>query len=158
MTADRIQALGQVAGTAEGQVVRLAEPVSFWGGVDRDGTVSDVRHPDRGVGLAGRVLVTTSGRGSSSSSSVLAELIHAGVGPCAIVTGAPDAILVLGALVPALLYGEDVPIVMVDPEDLDRFVTGSRVRVVALTDGRDVTGEAWVDILTSAGTSVARRS
>jgi uncharacterized protein len=150
MAADRLRlrAVGQVAGTAEGRVVRLAEPVSFWGGVDRDGTISDVRHPDRGVSLAGRVLVTTSGRGSSSSSSVLAELIHAGAGPCAIVTSTPDAILVLGALVPALLYGEDVPVVRVPPNDLDRLVTGSRVRVVAVAEDRDITGEAWIDILT----------
>lgn len=128
--------------------MRLAEPVSFWGGVDRTGTVSDVRHPDRGVSLAGRILVTTSGRGSSSSSSVLAELIHAGAGPAAIVTSTPDAILVLGAVVPALLYGEEVPVVVLPPEDLDRLATGARVRVVALADGEDVTGEAWVDILT----------
>ena len=148
MPADRLRAVGQVAGTTEGQVVRLAEPVSFWGGVDRDGTVSDVRHPDRGVRLAGRVLATTSGRGSSSSSSVLAELIHAGVGPSAIVTSTPDAILVLGALVPALLYSEVVPVVVLPPEDLDRLVTGARVRVVVLAEGEDVTGEAWVDILT----------
>lgn len=123
--------------------MHLAEPVSFWGGVDRDGTVSDVRHPDRGAALAGRVLVTTSGRGSSSSSSVLAELIHAGAGPAAIVTSTPDAILVLGALVPALLYGEEVPVVVLAPEDLDRLTTGARVRVVALPDG-----DAWVDLLT----------
>lgn len=148
MPADRLRAVGQVAGRTEGQVVRLAEPVSFWGGVDRDGTVSDVRHPDRGVSLAGRVLVTTSGRGSSSSSSVLAELIHAGVGPTAIVMSTPDAILVLGALVPALLYGEDVPVAVLPPEDLDRLATGTRVRVVALAEGEEITGEAWVDLLT----------
>ncbi len=127
--------------------MRLAEPVSFWGGVDRDGTINDVRHPDRGVNLAGRVLVTTSGRGSSSSSSVLAELIHARVGPAAIVTSAPDPILVLGALVPALLYGEEVPVVVLPPGDLDRLATGTRVRVVALADGGEATGEAWVDIV-----------
>jgi predicted aconitase with swiveling domain len=141
--ADRLPAVGQVAGSREGRVVRLAEPVSFWGGVDHAGTVSDVRHPDRGTSLAGQVLVTTSGRGSSSSSSVLAELIHAGTGPAAIVTSTPDAILVLGALVPALLYGEEVPVVVLPPEDLTRLATGARVRVVALAGG-----EAWVDILT----------
>src|SRR5262245_34773307 len=141
MRADRLPAVGQVAGSTEGQVVRLAEPVSFWGGVDRAGTVSDVRHPDRGVSLAGRGLVTTSGRGSSSASSVLAERIHAGAGPAAIVTSAADAILVLGALVPALLYGEEVPVVVLAPEQLDRLTTGTRVRVVALAEGEEVTGE-----------------
>lgn len=140
---ERLPAAGQVAGTARGRVVRLAEPVSFWGGVDHDGTVRDVRHPDRGVALAGRVLVTTSGRGSSSSSSVLAELIHAGAGPAAIVTSTPDAILVLGALVPALLYGDEVPVVVLAPTHLARLDTGTRVRVVAHADGG-----GWVDLLT----------
>jgi predicted aconitase with swiveling domain len=50
--------------------------------------------------------VMTSGRGSSPSSSLLAELIHAGTSPATIMTSTPSAILVLGALVPTLLYGE----------------------------------------------------
>ena len=40
-----------------------------------------------------------SGRGSSSSSSVLAEAIRAGTAPAAIVLGEADPILALGAIV-----------------------------------------------------------
>ncbi|WP_020658780.1 aconitase X swivel domain-containing protein [Amycolatopsis benzoatilytica] len=138
---ERAAAVGQVSGAAEGEVVRLREPVSFWGGVDENGAVSDVRHPDRGTSLAGRVLAMESGRGSSSSSSVLAELIHAGAGPAAVVTSAADPILVLGAVVPALLYGERVPVVVVSRETLGRLRTGDRVRVVARER------EGWVEFL-----------
>jgi predicted aconitase with swiveling domain len=74
-----------VAGNAEGEVLALDEPLSFWGGVhEATGVITDVHHPQHGLGVAGRVLVMPAGRGSSSSSSVLAELIRAGVGPAAI--------------------------------------------------------------------------
>lgn len=152
-----IVGVGRVAGEAEGVVVHLAEPVSFWGGVDHDGVVGDVRHPDRGVSLAGRVLVMTSGRGSSSSSSVLAELIHAGRGPIAVVTCEPDGILLLGALIPALLYDERVPVVVVSADDLRRLGTGDAVRVVA-----DDAGAARIDVseraIRDAGTAPGRSS
>ncbi len=68
-----------VAGEAEGEVLVLDEPLSFWGGVDEtSGAIVDVHHPQRGAIVAGRILVMPAGRGSSSSSSVLAELIRAG--------------------------------------------------------------------------------
>ncbi len=103
-----------VAGTAEGEVLVLDEPLSFWGGVDpANGEVIDVRHPQRGASVAGRVLVMPSGRGSSSSSSVLAETVRAGTAPAAIVLSEPDPILALGAIVARELYGRAIPIVVV---------------------------------------------
>jgi predicted aconitase with swiveling domain len=100
-----------VAGTARGRVLVLDEPLSFWGGVDpATGEVVDVHHPQRGSNVAGRILVMPAGRGSSSSSSVLAEAIRAGAGPAGIVLGRPDAILALGALVARELYGAAIPV------------------------------------------------
>ena len=65
-----------LTGDAAGEALVLAEPLSFWGGVDPvTGTVIDARHPQRGECVAGRVLVMPAGRGSSSSSSVLAETL-----------------------------------------------------------------------------------
>ena len=62
-----------VAGTAEGRALVLDEPLSFWGGIDpANGDIIDGRHPQHGANVAGRILVMPSGRGSSSSSSVLA--------------------------------------------------------------------------------------
>jgi hypothetical protein len=53
-----------------------------------------------------------SGRGSSSSSSVLAESIRAGTAPAAIVLGEADPILALAAIVARELYGKTTPVVV----------------------------------------------
>ena len=67
--------------TPSGLALVLDEPLSFWGGLDpATGALIDTHHPQRGATVAGRVLVMPSGRGSSSSSYVLAEAIRAGHG------------------------------------------------------------------------------
>jgi predicted aconitase with swiveling domain len=94
------------------------------------GDIVDVHHPQYGANVAGRVLVMPSGRGSSSSSSVLAETIRAGTAPAAIVLFEPDAILALGAIVASELYGRTIPVV-VTPEG--PFRTGGLVTIHADT-------------------------
>jgi predicted aconitase with swiveling domain len=102
-----------VAGTAEGRALVLDEPLSFWGGVDpATGDIIEARHPQHGGNVAGRILVMPSGRGSSSSSSVLAEAIRAGTAPAAIVLGQADPILALGAIVARELFGSTIPVVV----------------------------------------------
>jgi uncharacterized protein len=121
-----------VAGHASGPALVLDEPLSFWGGVDpATGEIVDVHHPQRDENVAGRVLVMPSGRGSSSSSSVLAEAIRAGTAPIAIVLGEPDPILALGAIVARELYGRTIPVV-VAPEAALR--TGELVTIRAEAD------------------------
>ena len=118
-----------VEGAAEGLALVLAEPLSFWGGVDvESGEIIDRSHPDCGNNVAGRILVMPGGRGSSSSSSVLAETIRVGVAPAAIVLARPDAILTVGALVARSLYGLACPIVVCA---IDGVATGDRVRIDA---------------------------
>jgi predicted aconitase with swiveling domain len=122
-----------VGGSAEGPALVLEEPLSFWGGVDpATGLVTDVHHPQRGANVAGRVLVMRSGRGSSSSSSVLAEAIRSGAAPVAIVLLEPDAILALGAIVARELYGVTIPVVVAT--DVDRIRDGARLRIDAETE------------------------
>ncbi len=123
-------------GWASGPVVALRAPLSFWGGVDHAGVVVDAHHPDRGRALAGSVLVLPGGRGSSSSSSVLAELIRSGAGPLAIVLGRPDPIIALGALVADELYGIAVPVVAVAGPALARIGRARRARVRSEPDGQ----------------------
>ena len=102
-----------VAGTAEGRALVLDEPLSFWGGTDpATGDIVDARHPQHGANVAGRILVMPSGRGSSSSSSVLAEAIRAGTAPAAIVLGEADPILALGAIVARELFGTTIPVIV----------------------------------------------
>ena len=119
------------AGMATGTALVLDEPLSFWGGVDPEtGRIIDQRHPQVGENVGGRVLVMASGRGSSSSSTVLAETLRAGCGPAAILLREKDEILVLGALVVALLDGRSMPIVQLDAEQYGQLQNGDRVRVL----------------------------
>jgi predicted aconitase with swiveling domain len=104
-----------VPGRAAGPVLALAEPLSFWGGVDPStGRIIEPRHPDHGRTVAGHILAMPAVRGSSSSSSILAELLRAGLGPLAILLGEPDEILVVGAVVARELYGADCPVLSLD--------------------------------------------
>ena len=119
------------SGQAAASCLVLTSPLSFWGGTDSQCRVSDVRHPQFGAELAGRVLVMETGRGSSSSASVLAEQIRTHVAPAAIILGEADPILVVGAMVAFELYGLALPIVVVDRADLSRLANGLDVRVIA---------------------------
>ena len=122
-------------GTGTGEVLVLDEPLSFWGGVDpSDGRIIDQHHPQVGASIRGKVLVMPSGRGSSSSSSVLAETLRAGTGPAAVVLAEPDPIVALGAVVAAELYGGSIPVVVADRGDYEAITTGRVVRIAP--DGR----------------------
>ena len=93
----------------------LSEPLSLWGGVDPStGRIIDVHHPQHGDSIAGKVLVMPEGRGSSSSSSVLAEMIRIGTAPSKLILGRIDPILMLGAWVAEELYGLSLPIECAD--------------------------------------------
>jgi predicted aconitase with swiveling domain len=125
-----LQGRALVAGEAAGPALVLEAPLSLWGGMDpRSGRLSDHHHPQLGASVSGRVLVMPSGRGSSSSSSVLAEAIRLGTAPLAIVLAEPDEILVLGALVAEYLYGRTCPIVVLPGAAGGAIATGDRVVV-----------------------------
>ena len=102
-----------VEGHATGPALVLTEPISFWGGLDpATGEIVEANHPQRGSVVTGTILVMPSGRGSSSSATVLAEAIRAGTAPAGIVLGEPDDIIVIGALVAAELYGIEIPVLV----------------------------------------------
>lgn len=121
-----------VAGHAAGLALVLHAPLSFWGGLDAgSGELIDTHHPQRGAFLTDRILVMPSGRGSSSSSYVLAEAIRAGTAPAAIVLREPDGIIALGAIVARELYGATIPVVVLDPDAFDAIVDGTSIELVA---------------------------
>ena len=126
--ADRPRVL--VAGTAAGEVLRLDEPLSFWGGVDPvTGRITDLRHPQVGQSVTGRILVMPFGRGSSGGSSVIAEGIRAGTAPSAILLLEPDEIVTGGAIVADELYGESMPVVVLAEDRHSLLRTGQQVTV-----------------------------
>ncbi|MBT3659217.1 MAG: DUF126 domain-containing protein [Rhodospirillaceae bacterium] len=117
-----LQAEAIIDGAAAGPVLRLAEPISFWGGVDPlSGKIIQPTHPDCGVSIAGKVLVLPGTIGSSSSSAIMLELIREGVAPAAIILSKADAILALGAVVAGEL---ELPMLPVLRCDIDAFETG----------------------------------
>jgi predicted aconitase with swiveling domain len=107
-------------GAGSGAVCTIP-PVSCWGGVGADGTIADVHHPAHGTSLVGRALVMETSKGSSSGSSVLAELIVTGRAPALIALSQPDAVLVSGCLAAVEISGASLPIVQVTPADLRRL-------------------------------------
>jgi len=116
-----------VPGRATGEVLVLEDRLSFWGGIDpATGEIVDVHHPQRGANVAGKVLVMPGGRGSSSSSSVLAEAIRAGTAPAAVVLLEPDPIVALGSIVARELYGIAVPVVVSHEVPIGRLAVEAR--------------------------------
>ncbi|MBM3535440.1 MAG: DUF126 domain-containing protein [Alphaproteobacteria bacterium] len=115
-----------IAGKGAGTILRVDDAISFWGGVDpKTALISDPRHPRHGACLTGRVVAIAELRGSSSSSAVLLELIHAGIAPSAILLRDTDAILALGALVAREMgYGDLAMLKM--PSDAFALLTEGR--------------------------------
>lgn len=119
-------------GRAEGRLLVLRKPLSFWGGVDPlTGDIADPRHPQHGKGTTGRILVMERVIGSSSSSAIMLELLRNNVAPAAIVVAEPDAILVLGILVAGELGYSTIPLLRVGMEGIGRLaaVDGCHARV-----------------------------
>ena len=133
-------ALTLVPGVAYGSVLKLDEPLSFWGGLNSaTGTIIDHLHPQRGASVAGCVLMMTGGRGSSSGSATLAEALRLGKGPAAILMLERDAIVVVGAMVAGELYGLACPVVLADGRDWEVLAAAANLTVEAGPDGTAIT-------------------
>lgn len=125
-------------GEGSGLVIAIS-PISLWGGLDPvTGLVIDRSHSAVGRSLAGAVLVMASGRGSSSSASVIAEALRLGTAPAAIVLSEPDAILVIGTMVADALYHRACPIVMLSPDDHAMLAAAESAEVSATTNGASI--------------------
>lgn len=136
-------------GDAEGEVMVLAEGISFWGGIDPEtGRIIDIHHPNHGASVAGRILLMPTSRGSCSGSGVLLQLSLAGLAPAALVFCASEEVLTLGALVSGLIFDRPIPVVQLSRAAYDRVATWGRAR---LGDDSIRSGDHVVD-LRRAGT------
>ena len=123
-------------GSGQGPAVVLAEPLSLWGGLDpQTGVIVERRHPQAGASVRGCVVVMPAGRGSSSSSTVLAEAIRNDTAPAAIVLRDPDPILALGSMVASELYSVRCPVVVAAPSVSELIRTGDTVQVMGSAPG-----------------------
>ena len=117
-------------GEAQGDVLALDAPLSFWGAFDpRSGQIIDVHHPQKGKSLTGTILMMRETRGSGTAPGGMAEAIRLGTAPAAIILVKPDINLAIGAMVAQALYGRDCPIVAVGEADYRRL---SRHRALAI--------------------------
>lgn len=122
-----------LSGTAEGELLRLDRPLSFWGGVDPiTGDITDPRHPQCGVNLAGRILAMERSIGSSSSSSILLELMARQKAPAGLILTEPDAILTLGVIVAREMGYGSIPVFIVTSERLGQIPSPLRMTVEGL--------------------------
>lgn len=122
---------------AEGPALLLAEPLSFWGGVDPEtGRIIDRNHPQQGTPLGGTALIMGATRGSSSSSSTLLECVRLGTAPAVLLLTERDSLLVVGAATAWEVYGRG-PAVAILPRP-PAVPMGVRLRV--RTDGAVLAG------------------
>ena len=128
-----------IPGTATGRALVLTQPLSLWGGVDPvSGRIIDAHHPQFGRSVSSTVLIMPGGRGSSSSASVLAEMIRAGTAPAAIVMAEPDGIIVLGAIAAGEIYGATIPVAALAASAIDGIRDGAEIVVDAQADKTSV--------------------
>jgi predicted aconitase with swiveling domain len=131
-----------VPGAAAGAPLLLDEPLSFWGGLEpAAGTIIDRRHPQLGANIAGRMLMMPAGRGSSGGSAILAEALRLGNGPAGILMLERDAIVVVGAMVAAELYGRACPVALTRERDWWALAAAARLGVDAGSDGAAISAE-----------------
>lgn len=105
-------------GTAQGRVLALDAPLSFWGAFDpRTGRIIDIHHPQCGSIITGRILMMRETRGSGTAPGGMAEAIRLGTAPAALLLIKPDINLAIGAEVAETLYGKTCPVLAVTAAD-----------------------------------------
>jgi len=123
-------------GTGKGQLLSTQQPISFWGCVDPvTGNISDKRHELFGESISEKVLVFPFGKGSSTGSLMLLELLRLDLAPAAIINIRTEPLLATGPIVGKHFYGNTFPIVNVDESDFDLFKTGLYVEIVSKKNG-----------------------
>jgi predicted aconitase with swiveling domain len=119
-----------VPGRARGTALVSSQPLSLWGGLNPEtGEIIDRRHDRSGATVTGKVFVYPTGKGSSTTSSILMESVKAGTAPAAIINVTADPLSALGAIVADELYGQVVPIVTLSQEDFGAIREGDELTV-----------------------------
>jgi len=121
-----------VPGTGEGKVLKTSQSISFWGGVDpATGLINDPRHELFNHSVADRVLVFPFGKGSSTGSLIMLELVRINKAPAAIVNVRTEPILATGPIVSKHFYGKEIPVICLDEKSFQMLKTGQNVTVNA---------------------------
>ena len=111
-------------GSAEGEALVTSMGISFFGGVDpKTGQVVEKGHELEGQRVGGKILVFSTGKGSTVGSYTLYRLKKAGNAPAAIINAESETITAVGCII------SDIP--CVDHISIEQIASGMRVRVDA---------------------------
>jgi predicted aconitase with swiveling domain len=112
MSTLRIKGRGLVGGRAAGYALVTKSAFTFAHGVDpRTGLITDPRSGLKGQSLKGKVLVFPHGRGSTTGPTWFLETVRNQNHPAAIINHHSEPIIVIGAVLAKLLYGQHIPVV-----------------------------------------------
>jgi predicted aconitase with swiveling domain len=123
-------------GISSGKILSTRQPISFWGCVDpATGKISDKRHELFGESISGKVLVFPFGKGSSTGSLMILELLRLELAPAAIINIRTEPLLATGPVVGKHFYGKTFPILNVNEEGLDHLKTGLYAQIESKKSG-----------------------
>ena len=130
--AKKIKGCCVVPGKGKGTVLKTSQSISFWGGIDpASGLIIDPRHELYNVSVAGKVLAFPFGKGSSTSSLIMLELVRINRAPTAIINVRTEPILASGPIICKHFYGKEIPIISLDEKSFQMLKTGQNVTVDA---------------------------
>ncbi len=119
-------------GQGQGRILSTCQAISFWGCVNpTTGLISDKRHDLFGESVSGRILVFPFGKGSSTGSLMILELLRLDLAPAAIINIRTEPLLATGPVVGKHVYAKTFPILNVSEADFDRLKTGQTARVLS---------------------------
>jgi len=116
-----------VRGKTSGFAVVCAEPISFNGGVDpATGIMTEEEHSIKGVNIAGKILVFTTGKGSTGGSNRIYDMADRKTAPIALIMVNAEPITTIGAIM------ADIPVVDRFDRDPTKVIeTGDYVEIDA---------------------------
>lgn len=126
-----------VTGNAEAKIISTTVPLSFWGGTNpQTGMIIDQYHPLSNHSIKNKIFVLPGGRGSSTGSGILLEMLYSNCAPSGIIMKEKDEIIILGGIVAGKVFGKTIPIVILNDQD---FLTAVRSSYAKINKAGNVT-------------------
>ena len=107
------------------------QPISFWGGLNpKSGEIIDVNHELHGENVSDKIFIFPHGRGSSTASAILFEMVRVNTSPAAIINSIADPIVAAGAVLAEKIYQKTIPIVdKLEENPFEIIKIGDRVKI-----------------------------
>lgn len=126
----KVKGQSPVTGEGGGEVMATDVSISFWGGINQDdGTIIDKYHPLKGESVKDKIFVLPKGKGSSTGSGVLLEMILSGCAPSGIILNEKDEIIILGGIVASEAFLKEIPIVILNDDDFKTALRSSYAKI-----------------------------